>query len=629
MGLIMKIRGFIFLLFLLFSCSTFAENQWDLRAIANQGASTINLKRTDGTVYTNIRVNDARMILDILDKYSLQSGIYPTISLRESNEINASAGMVNGSPVMFINRPMLDVLNGDRDMTAALLGHEMAHLYLRHSESSSNNQAIGNAIALIAGIALEILAERKLGVTNLGLNVGSAMGTVYVATFTREQERDADKQGIEWAIKSGYDPSGAIRLFNVFESKYGNNLFTFTQTHPNPGERIENARQTIASYSPQNQDVRIASNSSQQQTTQASTANSVTQRNQSLSTLSPELLALNQRIDEARINQAPKSEESKNGVLAFVKKDFLTAKVNFEKCAAQNEAICQNNLGVIYQNGLGVEVDRKKAASYYKLASDQKLAIAMSNYSGSIARGEDGVIDEPKIVGLTSEAAKLGSPAAMGTLAYMGQIKVSKASEALIPDSETLINYAKASVMRGFKDGDMALGNMYRSGYGGIGKDYQLSEKYLLDASKKGDARANAGLYLLYKRDMGEDAKAQTVKDLIVDKKQASVMGLIASEYCSENFITRNRSECVFWAKNGAYAGNIGSARLYGSLLYQGMGVDSDKFEGAAWIVYARNRGNQSAIDAVEKNASNYTPEEIIQINKRAAEIAIQVASNK
>jgi hypothetical protein len=59
------------------------------------------------------------------------------------------------------------------------------------------------------------------------------------------------------------------------------------------------------------------------------------------------------------------------------------------------------------------------------------------------------------------------------------------------------------------------------------------------------------------------------------------------------------------------------------------MGVDSDKLEGAAWIVYARNRGNQSAIDVVEKNASNYTPEEIIQINKRAAEIAIQVASNK
>ena len=624
-----KLLNLVAFVIAVFSTQCFAENQWDLRAIANQNSAVSNLKRTDGTLYTTINVNDARMIRDILDKYSLQSGIYPTISLRESNEINASAGMVNGAPVMFINRPMLDVLNSDRDMTAALLGHEMAHLYLRHSESSANNQAIGNAIALIAGIALEILAERKLGVTNLGLNVGSAMGTVYVATFTREQERDADKQGIEWAMKSGYDPNGAIRLFSVFENKFGNSLFTFTKTHPNPGERIENAKQTIASYSPQNQDIRIASNSSQQQTSQASTVNSINQRNQPLTSLSPELLVLNQKIDEARLNQTPKSEEAKNGVLAFAKKDFSTAKGNFEKCAAQNEAVCQNNLGVLYQNGLGVEVDRKKAISYYKLASDQKLAIAMSNYSAGIARGEDGVIDEAKIVGLTSEAAKLGSPAAMGTLAYMGQIKVSKASEALIPDSETLINYAKASVMRGFKDGDMALGNMYRSGFGGIGKDNQLAEKYLLNASKKGDIRANAGLYLLYKRDMSDEVKAQSVKDLIIDKKQAPVMGLIASEYCSENFVTRNRSECVFWAKSGAYAGSIGMARLYGAILYQGMGIETDKYEGAAWIVYARNKGNQSAIEAIEKNASNFTPEEISQINKRATEITSQVALSK
>jgi TPR repeat protein len=530
---------------------------------------------------------------------------------------------------MFINKPMLDMLSGDRDMMAALLGHEMAHIYLRHSESSANNQVIGDVISLIAGIALEILAERKLGVTNLGLNVGSAMGTVYVATFTREQERDADAKGIEWAIKSGYDPNGAIKLFSQFENRFGNSLFTFTKTHPNPGERIENARQTIASYSSQAADVRIASNNQSQQANRQLPLNAGAQNYKGLATLPPELITLNQKIDEQRLNEAPKSEEAKKGVLAFASKDYSGARISFEKCAAQNEAICQNNLGVLYQNGLGVEVDRKKGLSYYRLASDQKLPIAMANYAGGIARGEEGMVDEAKILGLILESAKLGSPTAMGSLAYVGQMKLSKAFQDDIPDSETLINYAKASAMRGVKDGDLALGSMYRNGYGGLEKNYSLAEKYLSDASRKGDARASASLYLLYKRDMDDDAKAEAIKSRLISLKQSSAMGLIANEYCSENFITRNRKECVFWAKTAAYAGNIGSARLYGSLLYQGMGVDENKAEGAAWVVYSMNKGNQSAIQAVNANISKYSPDEIAEINKRAAEIDAQITASK
>lgn len=624
-----KIILFISLCIGFFPISCFAENQWDIRAIANQNAVVSNLYRTDKTLYATVKVSDARMIRDILDKYSLQSGIYPTISLRESNEINASAGVVNGSPVMFINRPMLDMLNGDRDMTAALLGHEMAHIYLGHSESSSNNRAIGDAIALIAGIALEVLAERKLGVTNLGLNVGSAMGTVYVATFTREQERDADAKGIEWAIKSGYDPNGAIRLFSQFENKFGNNLFTFTQTHPNPGERIENAKQTIASYVPQSTDIRVASNRPSQQGNGPSAFSRGIQSFNGLATLSPELIALNQKIDEQRLNEAPKSEEAKKGVLAFASKDYSVAKINFEKCASQNEAVCQNNLGVLYQNGLGVEVDRKKGLSYYRLASDQKLPIAMANYAGGIARGEEGLIDEGKILGLILESAKLGSPTAMGSLAYVGQINLYKPLRDVMPDSETLVNYAKASSMRGVKDGDLALGNMYRNGYGGLEKSYLLAEKYLTDAIRKGDGRASASLYLLYKREMNDESKAEEVKLKIINAKQSSAMGLIANEFCGENFITRNRKECVFWAKTAAYAGNIGSARLYGSLLYQGMGVDENKAEGAAWVVYSMNKGNQSAIQAVNANISKYSPDEIAEINKRAAEIDAQITASK
>ena len=97
-------------------------------------------------------------------------------------------------------------------------------------------------VGVIAGIALEVLAQRKLGVTNLGVNGGQLLGVAVTTSFTRDQEREADRQGIIWANMNGYDPMGAARLFQALEAKSGNSPLPFFQTHPNPGERVENAR---------------------------------------------------------------------------------------------------------------------------------------------------------------------------------------------------------------------------------------------------------------------------------------------------------------------------------------------------------------------------------------------------
>jgi len=602
-----NVKIFFLSLILLFSSFAVAQNIWDLRAISNQNTLTSNLYRTDKTLYTNVSVTNARMLRDIADKLSLQSGIYPTLSLKESNDINASAGYIDGSPVIIINKPMLDIVGNDTGIAAALLGHEMAHLYLKHNESSATNQAIGNALALIAGVALEILAERKLGITNLGLNAGSAIGTIYVATFTRDQEREADKQGTQWAISNGYDAYGAVRLFTTLENKSGNSLITFFQTHPNPGERIENTKQLIASYKVPNADIKVAANA-----------------------IPPELIALNTAINEDIVRQTPKSEEAKKGVMAFTKKDFSEAKTYFEKCASSNEASCQNNLGVLYANGLGVDLDAKKALSYYKLASDQKLAIGMTNYSGLVARGVAGPIDNAKgieLIQLVSEAAQLGSPAAMGSLAYMGQQDYGKAVNDLLPSPTVLGNYAKASAMRGNKDGIMALGQMYRTGYGGVDKNIDLAEKYLIEAANKKDGRADAGLYVIYTKEKVDEVKANNIKQRIILQKENGSISALAKDFCGTNFFNRDSKQCYEWTKLGAESGILSLIRSYGLLLYRGIGVDKDKLEGAAWIVYAKNRGDPQAIDMVNKNASDYTAEEMDRINAKALAISNQIAS--
>ena len=209
----------------------------------------------------------------------------------------------------------------------------------------------------------------------------------------------------------------------------------------------------------------------------------------------------------------------------------------------------------------------------------------------------------------------------MGTLAYLGQIKLQKQSADLLPTQEKLINYAKVASMRGNRDGAMALGTMYRTGYGSIEKNFDLAETYLTQAAKKGDTRANAGLYLLYANDKVDSEKAQAIKKTIIDGKQTAAISGIAGDYCGTFILFRNKAECFEWAKAGAMAGSVGLSRGYGGLLFAGSGVEENPIEGAAWVVSAKNRGDQLAISLIDKNSSKFTSEQWDQINQRAAEI--------
>ena len=42
--------------------------------------------------------------------------------------------------------------------------------------------------------------------------MGRTGARVLYSSFSRDQEREADTQGLEWAIAAGYNPLGAVRL---------------------------------------------------------------------------------------------------------------------------------------------------------------------------------------------------------------------------------------------------------------------------------------------------------------------------------------------------------------------------------------------------------------------------------
>ena len=75
------------------------------------------------------------------------------------------------------------------------------------------------------------------------------------------------------------------------------------------------------------------------------------------------------------------------GVKATERGDYATALRIFRQLADQGDANAQNNLGVMYKEGLGVAQDYAEAVRWYRKAADQGDAGAQNNLGVMYAKG--------------------------------------------------------------------------------------------------------------------------------------------------------------------------------------------------------------------------------------------------
>src|SRR5436190_1260196 len=72
-----------------------------------------------------------------------------------------------------------------------------------------------------------------------------------------------------------------------------------------------------------------------------------------------------------------------------IENDYKKALEYYKLSANQNNDAAQNNLGYMYQNGLGVEKDYMKAIEYYQLSAEQNNAAAQNNLGHMYQNGLD------------------------------------------------------------------------------------------------------------------------------------------------------------------------------------------------------------------------------------------------
>jgi predicted Zn-dependent protease len=164
-----------------------------------------------------------------------------TFGVLDSPIINAMA-LPGG--YIYVTRGMLAHLNNE-DQLATVLAHEIGHVAARHAARQAWQQQLGQGLLLGGAILGQGLGLPAQDILNLG---GMAAQLIFLR-YSRSDELEADKLGVEYSTAAGYDASEAIAFFQTLEriqEKEGQGMPSFLATHPNPGDRIQRIREMTA-----------------------------------------------------------------------------------------------------------------------------------------------------------------------------------------------------------------------------------------------------------------------------------------------------------------------------------------------------------------------------------------------
>jgi len=139
---------------------------------------------------------------------------------------------------------LLDVTQNE-DALAVVMGHEVAHATERHGGERMSREGmlqVGLAVAAVGLIASDLDDDQKILAIGL-LGAGATLGVTL--PWGRSEETEADEVGLRYAIRAGYDPWEAPKLWERMAAQGGGGMPEWLSTHPDPSNRAENLRNLI------------------------------------------------------------------------------------------------------------------------------------------------------------------------------------------------------------------------------------------------------------------------------------------------------------------------------------------------------------------------------------------------
>jgi len=157
-----------------------------------------------------------------------------------ANYVNAYA-FPGGS--IACTRGILLSLDNEAEL-AALLGHELGHVNARHTAEQMSKSMLTQTI--IGGLAAA-MGTQGASYGDIASKLGQIGAGALLASYSRDNERQADSLGMGYMVKSGYSAEGMVGLMDMLRSMNQHQPSTIElmfATHPMSDERYQTAVQT-------------------------------------------------------------------------------------------------------------------------------------------------------------------------------------------------------------------------------------------------------------------------------------------------------------------------------------------------------------------------------------------------
>jgi predicted Zn-dependent protease len=139
---------------------------------------------------------------------------------------------------VYVSRGLMALAENEAEL-AGVIGHELGHVVARHSSQRISKATIADALSGLLGAG----------------QIGTALSDLYLRSFSRDQELQADRLGVRYMSRAGYDPGAMTsflakmransRLQAEIAGRDPNDVDQrdIMATHPRTKERVEQAMQ--------------------------------------------------------------------------------------------------------------------------------------------------------------------------------------------------------------------------------------------------------------------------------------------------------------------------------------------------------------------------------------------------
>jgi predicted Zn-dependent protease len=163
------------------------------------------------------------------------------VNVITSKQLNAFC--LPGGRIMFYSG-LITQLDLTDDEIAIVMGHEIAHALREHSR-----EQVSQAMAAQAGIGI---GGAIFGMDPTTTDIANTGYRALIATrFSRRDEDEADRIGLELAARAGYDPRAGVTLWQKMQkASQGGAPPEFLSTHPAEANRVRTIQSLLPAVMP-------------------------------------------------------------------------------------------------------------------------------------------------------------------------------------------------------------------------------------------------------------------------------------------------------------------------------------------------------------------------------------------